>query len=281
MLAALHHQHGLGLGTDDGFVVDELVAVEIGKGVGRAGQADDAIGCGGSAGDHRAVAGQREHESDLEAPADLRAHPIEGCEFVANAADQAFPAFGCGGALRHDADLLDDAGAGKFVRYGDERNFRRLQNFDGLFRSRTLQSQYKRRREREHAFGGELPHVADIRFLLQRRRRKEARRIDCDDFLLQAERVQDFGDRAADRYDAACIGDRNGSAGCVGDDAIVAASGVSETPKGREPQAEASIERTRWWGLTTFHRMSLFCGDQAQVIRIVTRRMKRYTCACR
>jgi hypothetical protein len=27
--------------------------------------------------------------------------------------------------------------------------------------------------------------------------------------------------------------------------------------------------------------MSLFCGDQAQVIRIVTRRMKRYTCACR
>src|SRR5580700_7565115 len=57
---------------------------------------------------------------------------IEGCEFVANAADQAFPAFGCGGALRHDADLLDDAGAGKFVRYGDERNFRRLQNVDGL-----------------------------------------------------------------------------------------------------------------------------------------------------
>jgi hypothetical protein len=164
--------------------------------------------------------------------------------------------------LRHDADLLDDAGAGKFVRYGDERNFRRLQNVDGLFRCRTLQSQYKRRREREHAFGGELPHVADIRFLLQRRRRKEARRIDCDDFLLQAERVQDFGDRAADRYDAACIGDRNGSAGCVGDDAIVAASRGLERQKERDhpKQRELQLNAHAMHGHAHFIRMSLFCA---------------------
>ena len=69
-----------------------------------------------------------------------------------------------------------------------------------LRRPRTLFHQDQIGMEREHAFRRELPHIADIGFL-PRGRRIAGGGIAPDDAVLLPERIEDFGDRAADGHD--------------------------------------------------------------------------------
>ena len=130
MLTAFHHQNGIGLGGDDGFVVDDFIAVEVVKCVAGSRHIDDAVGSRSFARQHRPAVGQRQDESDLARSADLRAYRAERIHIVANHAGETFAAPGDTDVARNHMNLVNDAVARKLVRHRHERNVRSLQNVD-------------------------------------------------------------------------------------------------------------------------------------------------------
>jgi hypothetical protein len=111
-------------------------------------------------------------------------------------------ALGISGGGRDDLDLLEDALAGVLVRHQHERNAGGAQHGDSFLRAGVLAGEDERRIEAEHALRRQRPHVADVRLLAQRLRRVEARGIDGDHALLEAQRIEDLGNGTADRDDA-------------------------------------------------------------------------------
>ncbi len=143
------------------------------------------------------------------------------------------------------------------------------QHRDGFFRSGVLGREDERRIEPEHAFRRQRAHVADVRLLAQRLRRIEARGVDGDDALLEPERVEDFGDRAADRDDAGVVADGDRLSGGVAHDDRIA----MRRARGREQNRQGECEAGSSCGYAVACRLSLgedqlVLGGQAQPVDI-------------
>ena len=202
ILAALDREHDVGFGGDDRFVVDDLVAVIAVDRVDAAGQRDDLVRGGLLA--RRPSPGRSAATSRTSrAPA---LSPWRAARAVASRSSVT-------AVVRHSARasapmawptsliLSSRPCFGKGFRHQHQRHLGRFEHVHGFLRAGSLHREHQRRVEPEHAFGRKLAHVADIGLVAQRCGRIEAGGVDAGEPVLEAERVENFGDGAADRND--------------------------------------------------------------------------------
>ncbi len=259
--SALHRQHRVGVGGDDSLVGDRLVALVARDRIGGARQRHHAVGGGGPTRDHRPAVHEGEKKERTARMFDMPAQLGKRREVLLHGSRQALAARHRAGRPRDQPDLFDDAFAGEAVGDLDERHRCGFEHGDRFPRARALGRQHERGTEREHALGRQLAHVSDVRFLGERARRVEAGGVDGDHPLLEAERVEDLGDGAAHRDDAARVGDRHIAASRITDcDGRATNRCCSEHTQCRDSECE----RPRMGSISphrrSFHfvRMSLF-----------------------
>ncbi len=201
-VAAVHHQDDVGLCQDGGLVGELLVAGIALHRVHRAGKLDDG-----------ACRRSREPAARIFPPCMERMNstrffsgmPAVSFSAAARSASTSSGKRRCllvgAERLADDADLLEDAGVVEGFRHRDEGHARLLQHVDRFLGAAALDHQKAGRIDRQHAFRRERAHIADVG-QLQRGFGIEAGRIARDELVLFAKRIDDLGDRAADRGDA-------------------------------------------------------------------------------
>ena len=209
ILAALDREHDVGLRRDDRLVVDDLVAVITVDGIDGAGERDDFVRGGVLARGHGPATQQRHHEHHAHRLCHPGAQFAQLRQIAGHGGRQAFGALVGVHGVTDQFDFVDQARFRECFRHQHQRHFRRFQHVHGFLRAGSLHREHQRRVQSQHAFGRKLAHVADIGFVAQRGCRIEAGRIDAGEPVLEAERIENFGDGAADRDDARGIFDRD------------------------------------------------------------------------
>ena len=201
VLAALDREHHVGLCSDDRLVVDDLVAVIAVDRVDGAGERDDLVGGGLLARSHRPAVQQRHHEHHAHRLRHLGAQLAQLRQIVRHDRRQALGPLVRAHGVADQLDLVEQALFGKGFGHQHQRHLGRFQHVHGFLRPGALHGEHQRGIEPEHAFGRKLAHIADIRLVAQRRGRIEACGVDAGEAVLETQRVENFGDRAADRND--------------------------------------------------------------------------------
>jgi hypothetical protein len=209
---ARRHQDGIRLGAGDGFRRHRLKPLEPGDGVLRAGQLDHGLGRRSTSGDvHRAGSAGVNEE-----------HPRRGIRGLANIAGLRQVAFHLldervGLCLptqepADPADFLLCARDGGGIWEEVDLHARAPHLVEDAGRTGALQREDERRVQRKNAFGRQATEIPDAG-LLGGGRRIDARRIDADHLAASTKRIHGFGNRPAERDDAARICSRLGVGG--------------------------------------------------------------------
>ena len=187
----------------------------------------------------------------------LRAQPAQLRQIAGHRRGQAFGALVGIHRVPDQLDFIEQALFRKRFGHQHQRYFRGLQHIYGFLRAGSLHRQHQRGVEPEHAFGGKLAHIADIRFVAQGCRRIEAGRIDASQTVLEAKRVENFGDGTADRDDPCWIFDRDVAvAGVVHGDA----GGEGNAPEQEQTAGgEWNEPATKSHGPGHLVKINLFC----------------------
>jgi hypothetical protein len=95
------------------------------------------------------------------------------------------------------ADLRDDTLGAVIIRCLDDPYARFTDQLQCIGWTGIGNLDDEGRPQRQHAFCGQSPDIADIGLVLESGRREQAGRIDADDTVLQAKRIENFRHRAA------------------------------------------------------------------------------------
>jgi hypothetical protein len=156
--SALHCQDRVRTRSDHGLVIDQLVALVFGDGVGGSGERDDAVGSRRTSRHHGPSVHEGQNEQRPAWALDACAQCGQSAKVSLHQFDQAFAALGRSGRLRDQPDFLDDTVAGEPVGDLHEGHRRGLQHCDRVLGTRALGSEDQGRTEAEHAFGRQLTY---------------------------------------------------------------------------------------------------------------------------
>ena len=212
---ALHGEDDVGLRGDDRFFADRLVAIKLADGVDAAGEIDDRIRGGMPSRDHGAAVNQRHHEHHATLVRDLVAQRVHRGEVGGYRFAKAGSPRSDVHAFGDEADFFENTLFGKDLGHADDRNPGLVHDRQCFLRTGARDCDDELRIETEDTFRRQLAHVADVGFGPQRVDRIEARGIDADDAIVEAKRIENFGDRAADGHDP-CRRRRGGIGGVDG-----------------------------------------------------------------
>ncbi|CVI55156.1 hypothetical protein AGR7A_Cc20056 [Agrobacterium deltaense NCPPB 1641] len=203
MIAARHGQHQIGCCGNDRLIRQRLVTIDLLRRIDAARHFDDRGRFGILARRHDAATGGGKHEENP-LPALFR----HGGDILGERIE---PGLGLGsqrirlvGKTHRRADILDLFGDGVAARRridGDERHRTCLQDGDDIGRAGPVFGEDEIGLLRQDAFGRKRPHVTDIR-LGKCIGRIAAGAVTRNDAVSCAQRIKDFGDRAANRDDA-------------------------------------------------------------------------------